>query len=68
MTLRLLNIEISNLLAAIADLLSEEYKLTLVARHINNPKASIIVGDDDEFGEVVETINNRDSMKVVDQT
>ena len=67
MNLRLLNIEISNLIAEIADLLSEDYKLTLVARHINNPKASVIVGDDDEFEKVIETINLiPDNMKVVD--
>lgn len=37
---------LSQKMDGIADALSPEYKLTLIARHPTNPNANIVIGDD----------------------
>ena len=41
-------------LLKIADMISAEYKLTLVCRHPTNPKAHIIIGDDEDRAAVAQ--------------
>jgi hypothetical protein len=63
--MELLRAAIGNHLADIADLLPKEYKLTLVARHTTDPKAHIIIGDDDAAGDVVDILEHPEMTPII---
>jgi hypothetical protein len=55
---------LSRKLLGIAEFLSPEYKLTLVARHPTNPNANIVIGDDEDKAAIVHLLEHPELMPV----
>jgi hypothetical protein len=62
--LQMLHDKLSNYLARIAAALPEEYKITLIARHPDNPKAHIVIGDDRDMEAVVYVLEHPELMPI----